>query len=78
MTEPSETYVLYYNWEGDACRLVQHPDGSMSADLYRGGKGLLPIDIADVLFGAKRISEDMYKELVLEEIARTHHKGAAG
>lgn len=69
MATPAETSVKYYNWEGDACRVHTHADGSITADIYRGGKGVLPVDVSDVIFSAGEISEAMYKQLVREEIA---------
>jgi hypothetical protein len=77
MTESSDAYIVYCSWEGTPCRLLQHKDGSMTADIYRGGKGLVEIDAGDLLFGAKEISEATYKELVLGAIAREKRKGTA-
>ncbi len=74
-TKPTDVTVRFYNWEGDAGRIHTHVDGTMKADLYRGGKGVIPIDATDLLFDGKEISEDMYKELVLEEIALRKRKG---
>lgn len=78
MSNTSEVSISYYSWEGDACRLHEHPNGDMTADIYRAGEGVLPINVTDILFGAKRISEEAYKELVLEEIALSKRKGQAG
>jgi len=78
MTESPEAAITYFSWEGDACRLLEYPNGDTTADLYRGGKGLLPIQVSDVLFGAKEITEEAYKELVLEEIALSKREGSGG
>jgi hypothetical protein len=77
MTKTPEVITSFYNWEGDACRLHEHADGQETADLYRGGKGLLPINPSDIHFCATEISEATYQELVLEEIARRKRKGQA-
>lgn len=69
MTEADEAWVRFFNWEGDACRLHLHANGAMTADLYRAGKGVVPILISDVLDGAREINEEDYKDLVQEEIA---------
>jgi hypothetical protein len=59
----------YFNWEGDACRLHEQKDGSQTADIYRAGRGILPISPADLFFCASEIGYGRYKELVEEEDA---------
>lgn len=61
--------IRYFNWEGDACRVYDDENGIETADIYICGKGLQPIDSTEILFGAQRISEEMYKELVRSNIA---------
>jgi|CXWL01.1.fsa_nt_gi L-rhamnose isomerase len=61
--------ISYYNWEGDACRVHEDAKGNLTADIYRAGKGTLPVSPTDVMFNSREIGEDEYKELVLEEIA---------
>jgi len=58
----------FYRWDGDPCRIHSHANGDLTADLYRGGKGHVPVGPVDILFGGSEISESMYQELVLEEI----------
>jgi hypothetical protein len=74
MTEP-ETSIRYYNWEGHACRVYKHANGNTTADIYRGGQGVLPVEPTDVEFEATPISEKAYQELVLEEIDLHKRKG---
>jgi hypothetical protein len=69
MSTSDKPSIDFFRWEGDACRLLTHSDGSQTADIYRGGRGILPIETTDLLSCAVQISEEMYKELVLEEIA---------
>lgn len=62
-------HIRYFAWEGDACRLHEQPDGSQMADIYRAGRGILPISPADLLFCASEIGYARYGELVEEEDA---------
>ena len=59
--------TTFYEWEGDACRLHVQTNGAMTADIYRGGKGILPISIMEIFFCSAQISEARYKKLVKEE-----------
>lgn len=56
----------YFNWEGDACRVMEDmTTGDRSADIYRAGHGHLEVDVTDVLYGAVEIGEKEFKSLVL-------------
>jgi hypothetical protein len=67
--KPLKSRTRYYEWEGDACRLHQKQNGDEFADIYRGGRGLLPIDPTDLSFKAKQIGRASYQKLVREEKA---------
>ena len=73
-TNRLKTRIRYFAWEGDACRLHELDNGDQSADIYRAGKGLLPISPTDLLFKATEISHAHYQELVDEEIALHERK----
>lgn len=62
--------TTYHSWDGDACRLHIDKNGDMTADLFRGGKGILPISPVDILWGAHEISERHFKVLVKDEKRR--------
>ncbi len=66
--------IRYYRWEGDACRLIEYENGVVAADLYRAGKGNILINKSDIICDGVPISEEKYKELVLEEIALNKNK----
>ena len=72
--EPNKT-IRYFEWECDACRVIEYANGRVTADLYRGGKGLIEVNSCDVIWGGKEIGEKSYKELVLEEIAMNRNSG---
>ena len=72
--KPLKSRTSYYAWEGDACRLHEKKNGDQCADIYRGGKGLLPINPADLLFCAKEIGPAEYRGLVDEEKALHQRK----
>lgn len=59
----------YFSWVGDACRLHEHKNGSVTADLYRGFKGIVPISPADLLRGATEVGPLTYQELRDKESA---------
>lgn len=66
----THTIIRYYDWEGDACRVIEDTTtGDLLAELYRGGIGYIPTNYADILYSARPISEDEHKELVLLEIS---------
>lgn len=60
--------IRFFRWDGDACRVYLGENGEILADLYRAGKGNVPISETDLWWNGVEISEAMYKELVLEEI----------
>ena len=60
--------IRYFIWDGDACRLYCHANGDLTADIYRAGKGALPIQAVELLTEAREISEQRYRDLVQEEI----------
>jgi hypothetical protein len=62
--EPS---TRYYNWEDDACRVHDDGEGKETADIYRAGKGLLPVSPTDVTFKGIQIRREAYDRLVAEE-----------
>jgi len=66
MTKPT---ITFYNWNGYACRIHETKQGSRTADLYRGGVGLVEVCPTDVWWESKQISKKHYQELVREEIA---------
>jgi len=66
--------VRYFCWEGDACRIHADLSGGWTGDLYRGGKGHLPVSPVGILFGAREIGRDEYDELVGEEDDLRHAK----
>ncbi len=74
MAKTHEPNISYYRWEGDACRLIEDENGRITADIYRAGRGHLPISESDILFNGVIINEEEYKELVLEEIALKKNK----
>jgi hypothetical protein len=67
--KPLKSRTRYYEWEGDACRLHEKKNGDQCADIYRGGRGLLPIDPTDLSFNAKHIGHASYQRLVREQKA---------
>ncbi|MGA7077081.1 MAG: hypothetical protein WBQ43_05120 [Terriglobales bacterium] len=72
--KPLKSRTSYYAWEGDACRLHEKKNGDQVADIYRGGRGLLPINPADLLFSARQIGPAEYRDLVHEEKALHERK----
>lgn len=71
----SDTKIIatkFYEWEGDACRVHEDEIGNLTADIYRGGVGFIPMPASDVIWKSKSISEQQYKKLVTEEITRNH------
>jgi hypothetical protein len=74
MITPVIKSINYYSWEGDACRVIEDVSGNITADIYRGGKGLLSVNPTDVTFNGSKINELQYKELVREEIALSRKK----
>lgn len=62
-----KTATRYFRWEGDACRMHTDGTGKETADLYRGGKGFVPISAGDLLFSAVAIGEAEYLTLVEQE-----------
>jgi hypothetical protein len=72
--KPLKSRTSYYAWEGDACRLHEKKNGDQVADVYRGGKGLLPIHPADLMFCARQIGPAEYRDLVHEEKALHERK----
>lgn len=48
--------TTYHEWEGDACRWHRLPNGDQTADLYRGGKGIVPTDASNLFYKAIQIS----------------------
>jgi hypothetical protein len=74
MAKSSDIMTSFYDWEGDACRLHEHANGDLTADIYRAGRGTLPISPTDLQFHASEINETRYKELVQEEIALSKHR----
>lgn len=69
MSEQNVQTTTFYRWNGDACRVHEDKDGTLTADVYRAGRGTLPVSATDILYGSVEISEKQYKELVREEIA---------
>ena len=61
--------TVYYSWFGDACRMHVHANGKRTADLYRGLRGIIPINPIDLLRGALEISEVEYQRLFEREMA---------
>jgi hypothetical protein len=59
----------FYNLNGDPCRLDRHENGDQTADIYRAGRGILPINPNDLFHSAKEIDSDSYQDLVREKIA---------
>ena len=66
MSKRKESVTRYFRWDGDACRLYEHPDGRRTADLYRFGMGIVPIDAFQLDY-AVEISQTAYLALVEEE-----------
>jgi hypothetical protein len=69
--------VCFYDWDGDACRVYQHDNGDVTADLYRGRRGIVSVAASDVLWEGIEINEAHYKKLVLQEIALRKTKDKA-
>lgn len=69
MSESALQSTSYYRWEGDACRVHEDEHGNLTADIYRSGRGIFPVNATDVLYGSVEISEKQYKELVQQKIA---------
>lgn len=69
MSEATKIITNFYRWEGDACRVHEDEQGNLSADVYRAGRGVLPVNATNVLYGSVEISEKQYKELVQQKIA---------
>lgn len=69
--ERTDRIIGFYRWDGDPCRLLEDTEavGGVRAEIYIGGVGFQPINAADVLLGAVPVSEEEFRELVLEEIA---------
>jgi hypothetical protein len=74
--KPVSLRIRYFSWEGDACRLHEHADGSQTADIYRAGRGILSISPADLFFCASEIGYGRYRALVEEEDALHSQKMA--
>jgi hypothetical protein len=72
--KPRNSVTSYYSWEGDPCRLHETTTGDTTADVYRGGKGIVPIDSHELVWKAKRIGHADYQELVSEEKALFGHR----
>lgn len=68
MSTETKEKIRYYDWEGDACRVIKNSYGNINADLYRSGKGLIDVNPSDVVYRGKQIGEKTYKELVMLEI----------
>ncbi len=75
MAKSPEVITRFFSWEGDACRLHKEASGVLTADLYRGGMGIVPINPSDILFGAKEVSKEAYEALVQEESALHAREG---
>ncbi len=69
--------VCFYDWDGDACRVYQHENGEVTADIYRAGRGLIEVKANDVEWEGVEINEASYKKLVLQEIALNKTKDNA-
>ncbi len=69
MAKQDKVSISYYRWEGDPCRMLEDEAGNITADIYRAGRGNVPINETDLMFYGIKISEKEYKDLVLEEIA---------
>ncbi len=76
MPKERKTSITYYSWEGEACRVHEDEMGNMEADIYRAGTGTVPVKPYDVIDNSRRISEEEYKDIVLEEIE--YHKKKTG
>lgn len=74
MEKEQKQNISYFRWDGDPCRIIEDENGNVTADIYCGGRGHLPISETDILFNGVNISEEEYKELVLEEIALNKNK----
>lgn len=74
MSKEQKQNISYYRWEDGACRLIEDENGRITADTYRAGRGNVPISEADILYNGVSISEEEYKQLVLEEIALSKNK----
>lgn len=74
MKKEQKQNIRYFDWDGYACRLIKDEQGDTVADIYRAGRGHLPIRESDVMFNGVSISEEQYKELVLDEIALHKNK----
>ena len=61
---PRTTRITFHDWDGDACRVHQIPNGGVTADIYRTGRGHVVISAADVLWEGVQISESAYNRLV--------------
>ncbi len=58
------TITTFHDWESDACRIHDDGRGNLTADIYRPGRGIVPVAVVDVEWGGCRISEPAYMRLV--------------
>jgi hypothetical protein len=65
----ASAHTRYFKWEDDACRLHEDEEGTLTADVYRPGKGLLPIEPVELIFSASEISGSQYEDLIEEHDA---------
>ena len=56
--------TAYYEWEGDACRIHTTRKGQLTADIYRAGRGIVPVAVVDVEWDGFRVSEPAYMRLI--------------
>jgi hypothetical protein len=54
----------FHDWEDDACRIHHDERGNVTADLYRPGRGHIPVSPGDVVWCGMQISEAAYNQLV--------------
>ncbi len=59
--------IRYYNWDGDAARLREDPNGGLIAEFYRRGKGFLPMGESEIFFNSFEINKEKFDELIREE-----------
>jgi hypothetical protein len=56
---PAASRTRYFAWEGDACRMREQENGDVTADIYRAGKGFLPVSL---VYCAVEIGSARYQE----------------
>jgi len=69
--------TTYYDWDGAACRLHRHDNGNVTADVFRGGKGLIAMSAATIEWEGAPISAATYHTMVERETERHRRDTAA-